>query len=641
MTIAVVLKQIYNHLSWSPFTVGKKMAKIIKAIDTSGLFVKHLVLQTAFALTSNYILFNINNNIMESFGKLDNYVFTKLPTEDATIGDWNNFKYQGTSTLYPVFMYISASLISHTIENLYDNWIAKKINQQLSKKVFNDNQVGIKLTNSDDTAEIVRNLPNDIQTVTKGGIKLFKDLAKNFQNALMSIQTLYTLSNPISILGFSIPDLLLFSFLYSGIKQLVSSMITNKRTVYSSQFTMHNAKSDTIISHDFANVKAIFTAGAQNAVSEKHSKLMDKTDSLRNKLDVISSLHSVWLNLTGFANGIYKYIIAGHKVFTKLIPSDNVYATFNHFGNVDNFFSWPDIHQAEIKELEPRLDRLQKFLDEEHKIIITTPTLKYMHDGHKLTIKDFTLISCDKKLLDIEKMCFEPGQRYVFSGSSGCGKSSLIAKINGIIQDGITATGLIQYPMSQNKKMMLTQEDYFPAHTTLLDIMCLPAKPPVDKTAREEFIVKAEKLLEEANIGRKLNLQEEKTNWSSELSGGQKKKIKAVSAILQKPDLLLLDEAFVGVDPNSIKIIQDMLVTYLPSSTTIIAVDHHPGDQPNFYTSHYKVEGTSLKHQWGIKSTNEAATESKGDDSSSKDSSTLLHRVNVSKSNTMSYVAGM
>jgi vitamin B12/bleomycin/antimicrobial peptide transport system ATP-binding/permease protein len=584
-----IANKVYNYLSWPPTNVGRKMYKVLGNIDKSAFFVKHLAAQMIFALSSNYFLFHLRNEILEGFGKLDNYLFNSLSQDNPTAEDWEKFESQGVSILKPVLTYIGSSLVVRLCETLYENYINKKIKQNVTAKVFNDNQIGIQLANSEQTAEIVRNIPDDIQRVTSTGLRLVKDAAKNAQDAGLSFITLYNLSKPLNFFGIRIPDLLLFSVVYSGVKQIFSLIFTKKTTALASEVSIQSARANTIMAYDFANVKPIFTAGAQNSASERHKDQINKVDSLKNKYEILSSAYSIWSSLTDFTNTLYKYLIAGQKVFTKLIKSDQVYATFSHFGNVDDFFSWPDKNQAEIKELEPCLDRLQIFLNKEKEIIDKTLEIKYLSSkNNDLLLKDVTLKLGSNDLFRIPKMTFNPGKRYVFSGDSGSGKSSLIAKINGIMHDGIDAKGIIYYPQNMIKKMMLTQDDYFPVHTSLLDIICLPDKVPTDKNEREQILELTTKLLAEISIGRGLHLEEEKTNWSAELSGGQKKKIKVISAIIQKPDLLLLDEVNSGLDHKSTKKVQEMLNKYLPQ-TTIIAVDHHPDKSNNFYNSHHKV----------------------------------------------------
>jgi putative ATP-binding cassette transporter len=598
MPISAILNRAYSYVSWPPLTIGRKTYNVIKDIDKTGVFLKHLVIQTLFALSSNYILFNLRNNIMQGFGNLDSYVFSTLPSENATEQDWEDFKAQGLNVLPPVFTYIGVSLVVNSIERLYENWVAKKIKQELNKKVFNDDQIGIHLANSEKTAEIVRNLPHDIDHVTTEGLRLVKDAAKTVQNASLSILTIYRLSNPISIFGIRVPDLLFISVAYSAVKQMLSSFITNKTTKLSSEFTMQDAKTNTIMAHDFSNVKPIFTASAQNAVSARHAALMDKTDIARIKYEFVSSVHSIWLSLTGYANSIFKYVIAGHKVYTKAIKREQIYETFSHISHVDDCVSWVDENQKQIKELEPRLDRLQILLNERETISKKPVAIKYLSEGHNIVLSDIVLKNDQNNaspLLKIEKLTIKPGERIVISGASGSGKSSLVAKINRIIHDGIEGAGKVVYP-SNMSRMMLTQDDYFPAHSSLLDIICLPGKPPIDKGEKSELVGKINSLLREAKFGREVDLLEEKTNWSAELSGGQKKKLKIISAIHHNPDFLLLDEVFVGIDKESVAICQDMIQKYIK---TIAAVDHHPNESRKFYTSNYEVRQGKLYHRWG------------------------------------------
>jgi len=76
-------------------------------------------------------------------------------------------------------------------------------------------------------------------------------------------------------------------------------------------------------------------------------------------------------------------------------------------------------------------------------------------------------------------------------------------------------------------------------------------------------------------------------DWYNFLSGGAKKKLFIVSSIIKKPDILMMDEVFNGLDQNSIIKAQQMLKRYLPD-TLIIIVDHHAPD--NNYGSFYDYE---------------------------------------------------
>ncbi len=65
------------------------------------------------------------------------------------------------------------------------------------------------------------------------------------------------------------------------------------------------------------------------------------------------------------------------------------------------------------------------------------------------------------------------------------------------------------------------------------------------------------------------------------------KKITIILAIIKKPDILILDEIFNGLDKGSVIKIQRMLKKYLPN-TLILVVDHHA--QNNNYNNFYEEE---------------------------------------------------
>ncbi len=74
-------------------------------------------------------------------------------------------------------------------------------------------------------------------------------------------------------------------------------------------------------------------------------------------------------------------------------------------------------------------------------------------------------------------------------------------------------------------------------------------------------------------------------------SGGQKKKIGIIKAIISNPKILILDEVFANLDKISIENAQQALKEFLPE--TLILVVHHDGkshDYNNFYDQYINLE---------------------------------------------------
>ena len=72
-----------------------------------------------------------------------------------------------------------------------------------------------------------------------------------------------------------------------------------------------------------------------------------------------------------------------------------------------------------------------------------------------------------------------------------------------------------------------------------------------------------------------LEMTEKKNKRIETYSAGMKKKISFSAAIIHKPELLILDEPFEGIDPISSKIIQDNLKLMVQNGTTIFLTSHN------------------------------------------------------------------
>ena len=182
------------------------------------------------------------------------------------------------------------------------------------------------------------------------------------------------------------------------------------------------------------------------------------------------------------------------------------------------------------------------------------------------------------------------------SGKSGSGKSSFLSKIKGTQYNGIWAQGKITYTTRSGNKPTIhqaSQEDYILPYSTLLEVIAL--KDRQELKANPQIQERVRGLLREIGIDDKeddglIAMLNEERDWRAILSGGQKKKIAIVTAILKNPDIAILNEVFNGLDRDSVIIAQKMLKRELPGTIFLIVDHNYKEHNHGFYDARVHLE---------------------------------------------------
>jgi len=160
------------------------------------------------------------------------------------------------------------------------------------------------------------------------------------------------------------------------------------------------------------------------------------------------------------------------------------------------------------------------------------------------------------------------GEFFSLLGSSGCGKSTLLRMLAGlerptsgrIFIDGVDVTDIPPYSRPVN--MMFQSYALFP-HMTVAENLAFPLEVrKMDKATREEKVKRALDMVQMGAFGGRRPAQ---------LSGGQQQRLTIARALSQEPDVLMLDEFSIAVDPVTTMRIEDVLKE-LKSEMTIILV---------------------------------------------------------------------
>ena len=173
------------------------------------------------------------------------------------------------------------------------------------------------------------------------------------------------------------------------------------------------------------------------------------------------------------------------------------------------------------------------------------------------------------KNIACQDICFHlpRGGVTVLLGPNGAGKSTLLKSITGFLryQGDIAIDG--KYNKSVEAKRVL---GYVPEIPSLY--------PNLTVWEHFEFIARAYKLTDykaraEALLDR-FELTDKKHKFGDELSKGMQQKLNLCLGLLPQPQLLLMDEPMIGLDPHAIKELKVMIEEMRREGCTVLVSTH-------------------------------------------------------------------
>jgi vitamin B12/bleomycin/antimicrobial peptide transport system ATP-binding/permease protein len=187
-----------------------------------------------------------------------------------------------------------------------------------------------------------------------------------------------------------------------------------------------------------------------------------------------------------------------------------------------------------------------------------------------------------------------PGEKVLVAGESGTGKSTLVRAIAGLWPWG-EGEILVKF----EGMFLMPQQPYVPLGT-----LRRATTYPLSPEAVEDSVVR--KALEEVGLGYFLDrLDEEDTRWEQLLSGGEKQRLAFARALIQRPDIVVMDEATAALDSLSQAQLMQLMLERLPEAT-VLSVGHR-AELEAFHTRklvlEYRPEGARLVRDQRLRKT--------------------------------------
>ena len=174
----------------------------------------------------------------------------------------------------------------------------------------------------------------------------------------------------------------------------------------------------------------------------------------------------------------------------------------------------------------------------------------------------------ENKVLDDVNLIFKPGKIYGIQGKNGSGKTMLMRAISGLLslnEGEVEVFGEVigkdrDFPKSAG--ILIEHPGLLPEISGFENLKTVMS---INKTVSDEEIKKA---MSDFDLDPNSNLKVKK------YSLGMKQKVGILMAILEKPQVVILDEPTNGLDEASVEKFKDMILNLKDDSRVIIVASH-------------------------------------------------------------------
>ncbi|EKD82465.1 MAG: hypothetical protein ACD_39C01278G0002 [uncultured bacterium] len=164
------------------------------------------------------------------------------------------------------------------------------------------------------------------------------------------------------------------------------------------------------------------------------------------------------------------------------------------------------------------------------------------------------------------------GELFGFLGPNGAGKTTLIRILTGIIQPTSGQILIGQHDLISQPDKAKAMLGYVPdrpyLYEKLTPLEYFEFMGGLYNVAAERIVSKGEEML------RMFDLWDRRNELIESFSHGMKQKVAMSAAILHDPEIFVVDEPTVGLDPKSVKLAKDFFKRLIASGKTVFLTTH-------------------------------------------------------------------
>jgi ABC-type multidrug transport system ATPase subunit/pSer/pThr/pTyr-binding forkhead associated (FHA) protein/ABC-type multidrug transport system permease subunit len=192
----------------------------------------------------------------------------------------------------------------------------------------------------------------------------------------------------------------------------------------------------------------------------------------------------------------------------------------------------------------------------------------------RLAADDVAVQARGRRILAPTSLCIESGELVAIIGRSGCGKTTLLKTLCGMLEPAQGTVKLNGEPVSQRRTDVgyLPQDEIVHPRLTPREALRYAARlrlpPDVDESELHGMV---ERVLEELSLAHRAD------TWIEALSGGERKRAGLAVELLGRPSVLCLDEPTTGLDPDLEAQTMQMLRRLADRGRAVVVVTHATG----------------------------------------------------------------
>lgn len=179
-------------------------------------------------------------------------------------------------------------------------------------------------------------------------------------------------------------------------------------------------------------------------------------------------------------------------------------------------------------------------------------------------------------------------------GPNGAGKTTTFYMITGMIRpsSGKIIFGdedITKFPMYKRARMgigYLAQEPSIFGKLSVENNLKIVLETIIPNKEEQNQLI--DKLLNQFNISHIRN------NIGAGLSGGERRRVEICRTLALKPDFVLLDEPFAGVDPIAVEDIQQMIISLKQQNIGVLITDHNVRETLSITDRSYLLYGGKI-----------------------------------------------